>query len=249
MNPVLEPLRATSLTEQFVERFEELILSGRLSIGQKLPSERELARQLAVSRPVVHDGLVALEARGLVTIQPRVGTVVNDYRRSGSLALLTSLMRHADAHLEPTLLEGLLSMRQLMEVETARLAARHRTGRDLRDLAAVIDAEGAADPDDLDTVVDLDFELHHRVALASANPLYSMLLKSCEPAQRNLARLFFEVPGTVPIVFGFHAELVEAIRRGDGTSAAAVMERLLQHGRDVLNNVLQATEPANLRVG
>ncbi|MBW2258334.1 MAG: FadR family transcriptional regulator, partial [Deltaproteobacteria bacterium] len=99
MDQVLEPLRATRLTDLFIERFEELILSGRLSIGQKLPSERELARQLAVSRPVVHDGLVELSARGLVTIQPRVGTVVNDYRREGSLALLTSLMRHADAAL------------------------------------------------------------------------------------------------------------------------------------------------------
>ncbi|MBW2256515.1 MAG: FadR family transcriptional regulator, partial [Deltaproteobacteria bacterium] len=180
--------------------------------------------------------------RGLVTIQPRVGTVVNDYRREGSLALLTSLMRHADAALRPDLLEGLLSMRALMEVETARLAARHRTDADLRDLDEVIASEAKADPYDLDTVVGLDFELHHRVALASANPLYSMLLKSCEPAQRNLARLFFEVPGTVPIVFGFHAGLVEAIRERDGAAAAEVMRRLLHHGRDVLNDAL------NLRV-
>ena len=54
---LLEPLKTDSLVEAFVKRFEELILSGKITIGQQLPSERELAKTLGVSRPVVHDGL------------------------------------------------------------------------------------------------------------------------------------------------------------------------------------------------
>ena len=73
MQVLLKPIRTESLKELFIRRFEELILSGKFPIGQKLPSERELALQLNVSRPVVHEGLVDLAAKGLVTMIPRVG--------------------------------------------------------------------------------------------------------------------------------------------------------------------------------
>ena len=101
MREMLQPLRAASLKDVFIERLEELILSGKVSMGEKLPSERALALQLGVSRPVVHSGLVELAARGLVTLTPRVGAVVNDYRRQGSLALLNSLISYRRGALDP----------------------------------------------------------------------------------------------------------------------------------------------------
>ena len=73
MEALLTPIKTESLKDVFVLRFEELILSGKFGIGQKLPSERELALQLGVSRPVVHEGLVELSSRGLVTLTPPRG--------------------------------------------------------------------------------------------------------------------------------------------------------------------------------
>ncbi len=55
MKKLLAPIRAKSLKEVFIERFESLILSGKLEAGQRLLSERELAEALGVSRPVVHE--------------------------------------------------------------------------------------------------------------------------------------------------------------------------------------------------
>ena len=136
MQELLAPLQSPSLKDVFIERFEELILSGQLKIGQKLPSERELALRLGVSRPVVHKGLVDLEAKGLVTLMPRVGAVVNDYRREGSLALLNSLVTYQKGRLGPDLQTSLLDVRRLFEVETARLAARHREDAHLNASAA-----------------------------------------------------------------------------------------------------------------
>ena len=63
MNSMLKPLKAESLKEVFISRFEDLILTGKLAIGQRLPPERELAVQLGVSRPVVHEGLLDLQLR------------------------------------------------------------------------------------------------------------------------------------------------------------------------------------------
>src|SRR5208283_1455092 len=127
MKDILTPLHSDSLVEVFISRFEDLILTGKIAIGQRLPAERELALQLGVSRPVVHEGLVDLAAKGLVTMKPRVGTFVNDYRKEGSLSILNSIINYQQGGLDENLMESLLQTRLLVETETTRLAASHRT--------------------------------------------------------------------------------------------------------------------------
>jgi DNA-binding transcriptional MocR family regulator len=87
MNSAITPLRVPSLKEACVQRLEELILSGELKAGEKLASERELALQLGISRPVLHEALVDLAAKGLVAIEPRRGVYINDFRTNGSVAI------------------------------------------------------------------------------------------------------------------------------------------------------------------
>ena len=234
MKELLTPLKTESLKDVFVTRFEELILSGKIAIGQKLPSERELALQLGVSRPVVHEGLMDLAAKGLVTMTPRVGSVVNDYRREGSLALLTSLVNYHDGRLEPALLESMLEMRYLFEVETARLAALLHTPDQLAEIQTVLAKEENLDPADAPTVTEVDFEFHHAVALASGNHLYPLLLNSFKQVYTNLAGRFFSDPSFAPMVFDFHKELASAIAAGDGQAAVSIMEQILTHGAERL---------------
>lgn len=238
MIEVLQPLRAASLRDVFIKRFEELILSGKVSIGQKLPSERALAVQLGVSRPVVHEGLVELAARGFVTMKPRVGAVVNDYRRRGSLALLNSLISYRRGALDRGLLDGLLGLRRLLESEIARQAARNRTAEDLRELREVLAREGQVGEGHIDVLVDVDFDFHHRMAMASGNPIYPMFVKSFEPAAKNLASQFFAVKPVAATVLGFHREIVAAVAARDQDRAGAVMVELLNHGQTVLHEAL-----------
>ncbi len=242
MQHPLEPLQSPSLPEVFIARFEELILSGRLAIGERLPSERELAMQLGVSRPIVHQGLVELAARGLVTLKPRVGAVVSDYRRDGSLALLSSLLTHRGSDLEPELLESLLGMRRLIEVETARLAARRRRKADLQALRALVDREAALDRSEVPAITDVDFDFHHQVALASGNMVYPMLIKSCESAYKSLSERFFAAGPMADFVFAQHRALMEAISRRQAGRAANIMDRLLKHGRAELLQALDQSE-------
>lgn len=74
----MEPIQVQSLKAACVQRLEELILSGEWQIGMRLPSERDLAAHLNISRPVLHETLVDLAAKGLVTIEPRRGVFIND---------------------------------------------------------------------------------------------------------------------------------------------------------------------------
>ena len=87
-----EKLSAPSLKDLFVKQIQGMILSGELAEGAMLPPERELARQMQVSRAVVNGGLAELAAQGFVEIRPRQGTCVANYRRNGNLSTLIAIM-------------------------------------------------------------------------------------------------------------------------------------------------------------
>lgn len=238
MTSILQPIKADSLIEVFVSRFEELILSGKLKVGQKLPSERELAMQLGVSRPVVHEGLLVLAHKGLVTMKPRAGSVVNDFRRNGSVNLLTSLINHKNHGMDPELLSSTLEMRRLMEVENARLAALHRTEEQLAGLLEHLKREQALDPGDISEVCEQDFEFHLQVAMASGNLIYPMMLNSFRPLYLNLTSQFFTIPGVLDQVVLFHGQLVEAIRQKSSRLSAGIMEQILDHGKTAMLHLM-----------
>lgn len=236
---MLAPIRARSLKDAFLERFEALILSGALEPGTRLPPERDLAATLGVSRPVVHEGLLELSQRGLVELRPRHGAWVCDYRRQASLALLQSLFGHHVGPIEPGLLAGLLDLRRLVEVDGARLASQHCTDDELADLRRLCAVEEAIGSGDVDALVRLDFEFHHRIALASGNPVLPMVMRSFQPAFVNLGARFYRVEGVPPVVRGIHRALVEAIGRRDADESADLMRRLLAHGAEALRPTLE----------
>jgi GntR family transcriptional regulator, transcriptional repressor for pyruvate dehydrogenase complex len=234
MKGMLAPLKAESLKEVFISRFEDLILTGRLTKGQKLPPERELALQLGVSRPVVHEGLLDLAVKGLVTMKPRVGTVVNDYRREGSLAILESLVKFRQGNLEPELLDSLIDTRALVEIETARLASLNRTEEHLSLFREILGQEKALATADIEGITKLDFEFHHLIALASGNLIYPLLVNSFRPVYTTFTAIFFSDPAVLPVTFAFHERLVEAIARREPGEAEKIMSEVLAHGRDHL---------------
>ncbi len=238
MLDLLSPLKNTSLKEQFVQRFEELILSGELKIGQKLPSERDLAAKLGVSRPVVHEGIVELAARGLVTLKPRIGTVINDFRKEGSIALLASLINYHKGGLDAKFLESILQLRTLMESEFARIAARNRTKESLAKLKLINAEELAADNNDHTRITELDFEFHLHVAIATDNMIYPLLINSFKPVYTNLSGLFFLHTDQARTVHRYHKELIHAIARKNSEKAGETMKAMLAHGEMHLRRLI-----------
>ncbi len=234
----LQPIKNESLKEVCIRRFEELILSGALAVGERLPPERDLAKRLGVSRPVVHEALVDIAAKGLVSLTPRIGATVNDFCRQGSIALLTSLLEYHQGKLDPKLLDGMLNMRLLMETENARLAARHRTESQLKEFDALLEQERQANHTELDTITQLDFEFHLLIAIATDNLLYPLLLNSFKPVYTNLTRQFFKDCSVVPWVFECHHQLVSAIRLQEEQKAMGIMRRLLKHGEKRLKEMI-----------
>jgi len=238
MDLILEPVQVNSLKEACIQRLERLILSGDLKVGAHLPPERQLAAMLDVSRPVLHQAIVELEARGLVRIVPRRGVIVNDFRTNGSLALLTSLLSYHEGDLDPALKQSMIDVRLLIERETARLAALHRTDEQLQQLNHIVEQEQAFDRCNVRGLVELDFSFHLHVALASGNAMYPLIMNSFKDVYTNLTGQFFtrycQDAATIDEVYDYHRRLVTAIADRDEEAAAAVMVEMLNHGAQKL---------------
>ena len=86
------PIVAPSIRELFIQQVEGAILSGQLKPGDRLPTERELADTMHISKTVVHEGLRELHRLGFLDITSRRGVTVADYAQTGSLETLTAIM-------------------------------------------------------------------------------------------------------------------------------------------------------------
>lgn len=237
MNTPIQPLRVKSLKDACVARLEELILSGDLPVGQRLPAERDLAARLGVSRPVLHEALVDLAGKGLVTIQPRRGVVVNDYRQSGSFAILSSLLNYANGALNPEMQRSLLAVRILLERETARLAAEQASPAQVKELKGILSEESAAPRGDAARLTALDYDFHLKVAVASGNLVYPLILNSFKNIYTHFTTAFFQVKaGTEAVeeVITFHEKLLGLIEARKPDQAAALMEEMLVRGEKQL---------------
>lgn len=236
MNIQIEPIETISLKDACIQQLEAFILAGKLRAGQRLPSERDLAAQLGVSRPVLHQAILALDVKGLVQIEPRRGVFVSDFRKDGSIALLTTLMSHGEGAYQPDLLNSLMAARALIEVETAQLAAQHRSAADLDELGALL-VQSRGLENDVAGLVAYDFSIHQRVAIASGNLMYPLIINSLKSVHANLAGTFYRAyakGAVVRQVKNDHAELVLAIQERESQKAGAIMRKLLEDGEKYL---------------
>lgn len=235
----IEPLQVNSLKSACVARLEELILSGELKVDERLPAERDLAARLGVSRPVLHEALVDLAAKGLVTINPRRGVVVNDFRKSGSMAILSSLLAYHNGEIDPQMVASLLSMRILVETETARLAAEHASAAQLAELRKIVLSELTADRSSIAALVELDFDFHLLISIASDNMAYPLILNSFKLVYTHFTTAFYQKTAgssVVDVVHTYHRHLLQALENHDGQKSVEIMKALLEHGEKLLKS-------------
>ncbi|MCI8484391.1 MAG: FadR family transcriptional regulator [Lachnospiraceae bacterium] len=171
-----EKLSAPSLHELFVQQLEHMILSGKLKTGEKLPTERQLAQSMQVSRAVVNGGLAELERKGFVQIKPRVGAFVADYRRTGTLETLISIMNYNGGHLRDEEIRSILEVRIALDCFAVQLCIDHMEDEDLDLLLEKVELirQAATDTD----AALAAFEFQHELAFLSKNTLIPLIFHS-----------------------------------------------------------------------
>lgn len=168
--PSLKPIRRSPLYEQVVERICEFIDAQNLEAGDRLMSERDIARQLDVSRTSVRQALTALRVTGLVEIRHGEGVYLlrppEEVIRSLAKEILLS-----DEHL-PAIHEA----REVLEPYIVRLAASRRKKVDLGRISTVL-AEIAATINAGDDGESADRRFHDAITAAAHNPILSQFMR------------------------------------------------------------------------
>lgn len=154
----ITPINRTLLADSVIRQLRDQILSGRLSEGYRLPSERELTQMFGVGRTSIREALKALEAMGLVR-RDRSGTTVMLPRPSlGDQSGWEAIVKRATLH-------ELFETRVMFEVRLAELAAERATEEDIMEMEALL-AEKWADVEDF---AKNDVAFHTALAEATQN--------------------------------------------------------------------------------
>lgn len=216
---LFDPVGHESLADAVVAQIEDLIASGVLKQGRKLPSERELAETLRVSRPKLREALRILEERGLVMIKHGEGSFVAPLTGQAMLpALLDLYGRHEPAFFD------YLEYRREQEGFAARLAARRATRADKERISEILtEIERAWKANDAKASREADFALHSAIVDASQNAtLIHMMASIFDLTQQSVFynRDFLKtLDGTGKKLLEQHLELGQAVIDGDESRA------------------------------
>ncbi|MCX8999373.1 FadR family transcriptional regulator [Rhizobiaceae bacterium BDR2-2] len=232
---------AGHLPEEIARQLEKRILAGEFPVGAKLPSERELSAEYAVSRPVVREALSQLKLDGL--IEARAGSGVYVIDKSGMKAFRVQPVVIEEAKS----LEHLLELLVAIEVAATRIAALNRTPEDLKKIRrALIGMEYAIASDRLGD--DEDYAFHHAIVAATHNPHFIALCKHLEFGARHVIRRArantrANLTGLMDAVQGEHKEIFDALEKGDAEEAGAAAERHLRNASERMKVYLRDKAP------
>lgn len=220
LNSVFAPVGHMSVAESIIEQIETLILNGILRDGGRLPSERDLAEQMGVSRPKVREALKVLEENGLLQVRHGEGAFIAPLVGSAmSPALIALYARHQDAFI------SYLEFRAAQESFAAGLAATRATKADREILTRLMEQlEAAHAANDMEASQDADIRFHSAIIDASHNSLLVHTMSSIYALTRQ--NLFYNrsflrsIDGTGDQLQIQHREIFEAVKAGDPERAS-----------------------------
>ncbi len=235
------PSRINNLADTIFDDLRTKILRGQLQPGEKLTGERELAAEYGTNRNTLREAVRKLEQARMVTVRHGRGVIVRDYRKTGTLELLSPYLNSAPNAAEAAkLVSDILEPRVLLLEHATRVAARFANPEDivrLRELSvlliaafeskdAIVVAQGSQRW--LDALVDAT----HSVAIRwIANPFLEALRQTLE----RVPMLWILEP-TYPAHL---REVVEAIDKGEEERAAESTRRYYQRVDEHLIKLLQ----------
>ncbi len=165
-----------TLRESFIRTIQQKILSGDLPIGSRLPTERELAEEMGVSRQVINSGITDLERNGFIRIVPRHGTYVADFRREGGISTLSAIMDYTGDSIREEEIRSILEVRWGLESMTLRNAIGNASDEDIRLLEKPLeDIRRAETPEE---AAEAAFSFHHTMATIGSNTVLPLIYVS-----------------------------------------------------------------------
>lgn len=230
----LQVIETQRLYQQVAHQLRELIRSGEYRPGNRLPPERDLARQLGISRPTVREAMIALEIQGLIEI--RVG--------SGIFVLpAPSAASPEDPGPSP---HEVLGARRLVEAEIAAAAAAHARPDQLCAIQAALD-DMAQDIAAGGHGLAGDRQFHVQIAAATGNSVLVGLVESLWDGRESLIFTLLGVHTQLlqakAMTLADHRRIFGCISRRDPEAARSAMAEHLDHVRAILEGTPELVAP------
>jgi GntR family transcriptional repressor for pyruvate dehydrogenase complex len=220
---IFEPLERSTLAEDIAARILQLIEEKRLQPGDRLPSERQLAATLGVSRPILREALRALSIMNITDTRSGEGTFVT----SLDTDLLVGHLGFVLALDDSTFLQ-LFEARKILEPGIAMLAAERITEAEVAALEDCLRRAEAA-LEDHDAFLEMDIQLHTQLTRAASNPILTRFMVSLGELTRASRLRTVQIPGVAEETLEDHRRIVGAVERRDGEAAREAVLLHLDH--------------------
>ena len=215
-----------------IAKIREMITTGVVKPGEKLPPERKLAEKFGSSRAHIREAIVKLQFYGIVEVQPQSGTIVTGIGDIASKGLITDFLK-----VDKSDFKSLVDTRILLEKEATRLAAINRTEADIYQLRAALSAfeaqllkSGKAIKEDL--------SIHLKIAESSKNNVLKSLMMIIMP---NIGSTYAELKvceeDKNQKIIDEHRLIVNSIIEGKPAEAVRAMENHLKDVKHFSNNI------------
>jgi DNA-binding FadR family transcriptional regulator len=224
---VFDAVRTRHTFEEAAGQIAEKVRAGELRLGDKLPTERDLAVQMEISRPTLREAVRVLVDAGVLEV--RRGPGGGMFVASDVVPVELVRQRSSDRLGE---VAPVLEARRMIEPGVAQLAAQRATPEDLAALERSIAAmraivERGYGPEDEDRFLQLDMQFHLALARASGNPTVETLMRTVL-RQLEIARdMAMHLPTVPAWTIAIHERTLAAVAGGDAEAVAAVMDEHL----------------------
>jgi GntR family transcriptional regulator, transcriptional repressor for pyruvate dehydrogenase complex len=218
------PVHTRRTFEEAVEQIADAIRRGTLGPGDRLPSERDLAEQMKISRPTLREATRVLAESGVIEVKPGAG---------GGMFVLSATVPvdlvETRATLRMSEVAAVLEARRLFEPRVAQLAALNASDDDFDFLADTIRLQRECDTSDRQRMNQLDIRFHNGIARATKNTVVEGLMVTLLRKLEIARDMTMREPRGAEIAIGLHEDTLDAIMSGDPGRVGEAMDRHLTY--------------------
>jgi len=216
-------IRKTRVSEEIIEQVRDLLTSGRLQSGDRLPSERELAQAVSAGRSAVREAIRAMESMGIVEVRPGEGTFVaspgGTHGRHNPV--VSPLFQRWTEQ------QKLFEVRLVIEPDLATLAARRATAEQIDRMRAILDEQEAVLRDGGGGINE-DSAFHFLIAEATGNEVLVRIMESLMDLLQRTREASLQHPDRPARSLRQHQAILRAIETRNPVAAERLMREHIQ---------------------
>lgn len=178
-----ETIVSQSKSELFVEKIQDLILSGKLKVGDRLPTERELANSMGISNGIVHLGISELARMGFLKIVPRHGIYVTNFSETGTVETLNAILKYNGGKFDKKNTKDLFEFFEANEGYVVRNLSKLHTPEDISKLHEFVDNLLIAKSNKASSreLAELYFQFHRQLISNYDNSFFVLIINAFKP--------------------------------------------------------------------